>query len=160
MNFSMKFRENTHIFTLKKILQERHGRIDDLSLCFHAYTEMNEIKDEMLTLKQCGLKGAPLVKPTVEEQEFLDAAAGVPSSSGNATGEGAGGAREGEEGKDAVASGNNDDGENDGDVNGGTAAVNTPSKPVQDTEYEIPSYQLFYDFKPTNYSDPVVLYFH
>lgn len=43
MNFSMKFRENTYIFTIKKILQERHGRIDDLKLCFHAFTETNEI---------------------------------------------------------------------------------------------------------------------
>ena len=38
MNFSMKFRETTHIFTLKKLLQQRHGRVDDLRLCFNQFT--------------------------------------------------------------------------------------------------------------------------
>lgn len=107
MNFSMKFRENTHIFTLKKILQERHGRIDDLKLCFHAFTEINEIKDEMLTLKECGLKGQPL-EPM--ENELTETTAE------------------------------------------GVAKITTEV-------ITIPTVQLFYDFKPTNFSDPVVLYF-
>eukprot|EP01032_Pedospumella_encystans_P010122 gene10122-11859_t len=102
MNFSMKFRENTHVFTLKKLLQERHGRIDDLKLCFHAFTEGNEIHNEMLTLKECGLKGAPIEPPDLEEGETA------------------------------------------------------PAEPV---EMVIPTVQLFYDFKPANFSDPVVLYF-
>jgi hypothetical protein len=101
MNFSMKFRENTHIFTLKKLLQERHGRIDDLKLCFHAFVEQNEIHNEMLTLRECGLKGAPIEPPEPEE---------------------------------------------------GVA-------PIAAADMVIPSVQLFYDFKPANFSDPVVLYF-
>lgn len=102
MNFSMKFRETTHIFTLKKLLQERHGRIDDLKLCFHAYTEANEIHNDMLTLRDCGLKGQPIEPPEPEEGQ------------------------------------------------------EPPTEPVEMT---IPTVQLFYDFKPTNFSDPVVLYF-
>lgn len=102
MNFTMKFRENTHIFTLKKLLQERHGRVDDLKLCFHAFTESNEIDNEMLTLRECGLKGQPIEPPEPEEGQ------------------------------------------------------EPPPEPV---EMVIPTFQLFYDFKPGNFSDPVVLYF-
>jgi hypothetical protein len=47
MNFSMKFRETTHIFTLKKLLQQRHGRVDDLRLCFNQFTG----KDSMHMIK-------------------------------------------------------------------------------------------------------------
>ena len=93
MNFSMKFKEETRIFTIKKILQERHGKLESLKLCFHAFVEANEVDDEMLTLKECGLKGV-LVDIT-----------------------------------------NNDE-------------VAT-----------IPTVQLFYDFKPVNFSDPVILFF-
>ncbi len=92
MNFSMKFKENTRIFSLKKILQHRHGRMDELKLCFNAFTEGNEIHDEMLTLLECGLRGHP-------------------------------------------------------------------TDPAQlDTDKEIPTVLLFYDFKSTNFSDPVILY--
>mmetsp|Transcript_14024 Transcript_14024/g.23327 ORF Transcript_14024/g.23327 Transcript_14024/m.23327 type:complete len:148 (+) Transcript_14024:98-541(+) len=105
MNFSMMFRENTRIFTLKKLLQERHGRIDDLKLCFHAFNETNEIKDEMMTLKECGLKGVPLEPPELEE------------------------------GAD-------------------------PATQIKAEDIVVPSIILMYDFKPANFSDPVVLYFH
>ena len=57
MNFSQKFRETTHVFTVKKLLCERHGRIEDLRICLNSFSETTEIKDEMLTLKECGLKG-------------------------------------------------------------------------------------------------------
>jgi hypothetical protein len=32
--------------------------MDDLRICFHAFTEANEIKNEMLTLQECGLSGS------------------------------------------------------------------------------------------------------
>lgn len=92
MNFQMKFKESTHIFSIKKILQNRHGRMDDLKLCFHAFQEANEIHDEMLTLLDYGLKGHP-----------------------------------------------------------------TDPKELN-TDPEIPTVLLFYDFKPTDFSDPVILY--
>eukprot|EP00596_Hydrurales_sp_CCMP1899_P001650 CAMPEP_0119051376 /NCGR_PEP_ID=MMETSP1177-20130426/73015_1 /TAXON_ID=2985 /ORGANISM="Ochromonas sp, Strain CCMP1899" /LENGTH=98 /DNA_ID=CAMNT_0007030561 /DNA_START=247 /DNA_END=543 /DNA_ORIENTATION=+ len=53
----MKFRENTHIFSIKAILRDRHGRMEDLKMCFKSFTEANQITDDMLTLLDCGLKG-------------------------------------------------------------------------------------------------------
>ena len=38
---------------------EHHGRVDDLILCKGSFTEANELKDEMQTLKGYGIKGAP-----------------------------------------------------------------------------------------------------
>eukprot|EP01036_Dinobryon_divergens_P026368 gene26368-35006_t len=93
MNFSMRFKDETHIFSLKKILHERHGKLDDLKLCFHAFNEENEINNEMLTLKELGLKSC-----------FVD--------------------------------------------------IDNKEEAMT-----IPTVQLFYDFKPTNFSDPVILYF-
>ena len=63
MNFTMKFKEDTHIFSIKKLLRERHGRMDDLKLCFNSFSEANEITDEMLTLLEYGLKG---VQPEIK----------------------------------------------------------------------------------------------
>jgi len=73
MNFTMKFKEDTYIFSIKKLLRERHGQIDDLRLCFNAFTEANEVNDEMLTLRDCGLKGHPCgAAVTPEEKELED----------------------------------------------------------------------------------------
>ena len=58
MNFRQRFKETTNIFTIKKLLTERHGRVEDMKICVDAFSEANEIKDEMLTLKECGLKRA------------------------------------------------------------------------------------------------------
>lgn len=92
MNFSMRFRDDTHLFTIKKILQERHGKLDSLKLCFHAFTDNNEVHDEMITLREFGIKGVPIDLNNPQEVEL------------------------------------------------------------------IPTVQLFYDFKSTNFSDPVILY--
>eukprot|EP01035_Chromulina_nebulosa_P020352 gene20352-26416_t len=51
----MKFRESTYIFTIKKLLRERHGRMDDLKICFNSFIEPNEVKNDMLTLKECNI---------------------------------------------------------------------------------------------------------
>jgi hypothetical protein len=98
MNFSQTFRETTHIFTIKKLLREKHGRVDDLKICFHAFTETNEIHDEMATLLDCGLKGYPCGGAISAEEKLAE-------------------------------------------------------------ERSIPTYQLFYDYKPCNQADPVVLFF-
>jgi hypothetical protein len=68
----MKFKEDTYIFTIKKILRERHGKIEDLRLCFNSFIEANEIHDEMLTLKDCGLKGHPCGAAVTEEEKQLE----------------------------------------------------------------------------------------
>jgi len=99
MNFNMKFREDTHIFTIKKLLAERHGRVEELKLCFHAFSESNEVKDEMSTLKGCGIKGR---QPQM---------------------------------------------------------VMGPSGSYIIEPESIPTVQVFYDFKPLDYSDPVMLFY-
>lgn len=50
MNFTLKVKESTNIFSIKDILRNRHGRMDDLKICFKSFTEANEVKDDMLTL--------------------------------------------------------------------------------------------------------------
>jgi hypothetical protein len=114
MNFTMKFKEDTRIFTIKvpsllsvvvsashlcsssqKVLAKRHGRMTDLKICLNNFTESNEISDEMLTLLECGMRGEP---------QEIDAE-GNPMDS------------------------------------------------------NLPLYQIFYDFKPCEFGDPVLLYF-
>jgi hypothetical protein len=99
MNFSERFRDNTHVFTIKKLLRERHGRMEDMKICFNAFTESNEVADEMMTLQECGIKG---VQP-----EVVIGANGQPEL--------------------------NYDG--------------------------VPRVEVIYDFKPHDFSDPVLLYF-
>lgn len=101
MNFSVKFRETTPIFTIKKLLRERHGRVEDLKLCLHSFTEANELNDEMLTLLEVGLKGR------IPEMKL---------SSGH--------------GSDLVVD-----------------------------EESIPCFQIYYDFRPVDFSDPIMLFF-
>ena len=66
MNFRMKLRENTYIFTIKNILKDKHGRMDDLRVCFESFHESKEVKDDMLTLLDCGCRGE-LIKKIVDE---------------------------------------------------------------------------------------------
>jgi hypothetical protein len=98
MNFQQKFTENTHIFTIKKMLAERHGHLKDLKLCIGSYIEANEIVDEMLTLRECGLAGKPQVK-------YLD-----------------------------------------------------ENNMVKIDESDVPVVQIYYDFKPADTGDPVLLF--
>ena len=71
MNFAMKFREDTHLFTIKKLLQERHGKLDSLKICFHSFTESNQQSNEMLTLKEVGIKGVPVDLNLPEEVQMI-----------------------------------------------------------------------------------------
>ena len=52
MNFQHLFRSNTHIFTIKKLLQERHGRIKKIVLWKDEFRETKEMLDDMKTLKE------------------------------------------------------------------------------------------------------------
>lgn len=57
----------------QNLLLEHHGRVDDLILCKGSFTEANELKDEMQTLKGYGIKGAPSgVDPPVTVPLFYD----------------------------------------------------------------------------------------
>lgn len=95
----------------------------------------------MLTLKECGLKGAP-------EPEPIDPDA-VPAATTTVN-----------NGITKSTSGNTIE-KND--------EIGSPSSPshmgvseklsTASSSISIPAYQLFYDFKPTNYSDPIILYY-
>ena len=52
MNFEHLFTSNTHIFTIQKLLQERHGRIKDLVLWKDEFRETKEMLNSMKTLKE------------------------------------------------------------------------------------------------------------
>lgn len=98
MNFNMRLKEQTNIFTLKKLLAERHGRVEDMRICIDAFSEANEIKDEMLTLKECGLKGRP------------------------------------------------------------PSMIRAPDGSIIEEEGSVPTVHIFYDFKPLDFSDPILLH--
>jgi hypothetical protein len=66
MNFDMKFKDSTRIFTIKKLLQNRHGKMDKLKLFFNKCDEENEIHDEMLSLADCGFQGHPTHPAEIE----------------------------------------------------------------------------------------------
>lgn len=82
------------IHILQKELATRHGRMSDLKLCVNNFSEANEIVDDMLTLKEVGIKGIPV----------------------------------------------------------------DPDVPMEDQD-RLPLVQIFYDFKPCDSGDPVLLYF-
>lgn len=61
------------LFWPQNLLLEHHGRVDDLILCKGSFTEANELKDEMQTLKGYGIKGVPRgVEPPVTVPLFYD----------------------------------------------------------------------------------------
>ncbi|CAM9187274.1 unnamed protein product [Discosporangium mesarthrocarpum] len=72
LDFKYCVRTKTHVFTIKKMLMERHGRITDLVLCKGSFTEANELSDEMLTLEDYGVQGAPKDMPPVTVPLFYD----------------------------------------------------------------------------------------
>lgn len=58
---------------MQNLLLEHHGRVSDLILCKGAFTQANELTDEMQTLKGYGVKGAPRgVEPPVIVPLFYD----------------------------------------------------------------------------------------
>ena len=59
MNFKLRVPTESYVFAVKQKLCERHGRIRDLVLCKHSYAEKNELTDDMKTLKEYGILGAP-----------------------------------------------------------------------------------------------------
>ncbi|CAM9502411.1 unnamed protein product [Hapterophycus canaliculatus] len=73
LDFKHRARTTTHIFTIKNLLLQHHGRVADLILCKGAFTEANELSDEMRTLKGYGIKGVPRgMEPPVVVPLFYD----------------------------------------------------------------------------------------
>lgn len=62
-----------HYCVGQNLLLQHHGRVADLILCKGAFTEANELNDEMQTLKGYGVKGAPRgFEPPVVVPLFYD----------------------------------------------------------------------------------------
>ena len=59
MDTSMRVKTDTHLFTIKHNLVKRHGRIKDLVICKGSFTSANELSDDMKTLEDYGVTGAP-----------------------------------------------------------------------------------------------------
>merc|ERR1719231_579746 len=59
MDTSMRVKTDTHLFTIKQKLVQRHGRIKDLVICKDSFTAKNELDDDMKTLEEYGVTGAP-----------------------------------------------------------------------------------------------------
>lgn len=72
MNFKMRIRTETHLFTVKNTLAERHGRIKDLVICKDSFAEKNEMREDMRTLADYGIFGAPEDKEPVSVQIYYE----------------------------------------------------------------------------------------
>lgn len=59
MDFSRTIRvDNTSLATLKDVIKKWHGgKIKTLTVCKDSYKEMNELRNNSLTLKECGIDG-------------------------------------------------------------------------------------------------------
>jgi hypothetical protein len=100
----------------------------------------------MLTLKECGLKGAP-------EPELLDPDA-IPATTTTTTT-----TTTANIGITKSLSGNAIDKIDEASTASPSSPSHMVSEKVSTASISIPAYQLFYDFKPTNYSDPIILYY-
>mmetsp|Transcript_973 Transcript_973/g.1221 ORF Transcript_973/g.1221 Transcript_973/m.1221 type:complete len:148 (+) Transcript_973:20-463(+) len=73
MNMDYRVKTSTHIFRIKNMLKEKHGRIEDLIICKDSFNEANEMADEMKTLAEYGINGAPEdVEPHITVPIFYD----------------------------------------------------------------------------------------
>jgi hypothetical protein len=72
LNFTMRVRTTTRLFTIKRKLEERHGRICDLVVCKDSFCEKNEMNDDMMTLEDYGVEGCAKELDPVIVQLFYD----------------------------------------------------------------------------------------
>ncbi|KAJ8601476.1 hypothetical protein CTAYLR_005700 [Chrysophaeum taylorii] len=72
MNFKLSVPTSTFVFAIKQRLVERHGRIRDLVVCHTAFAQANEMSDDVKTLQDYGIRGAPHTEPPVEVPIFYE----------------------------------------------------------------------------------------
>jgi hypothetical protein len=53
LNFVHRCKSSTYLFSLRKLLVERHGRIKDLKICLNVFSEKTELSDEMRRIGDC-----------------------------------------------------------------------------------------------------------
>ncbi|OQR82177.1 hypothetical protein THRCLA_23233 [Thraustotheca clavata] len=59
LNFKWKVKTSTRLFALKNELEKRHGQVTNLKICKDHFAEANELTDDMMTLREYGIDGAP-----------------------------------------------------------------------------------------------------
>ena len=65
MNFHHRCKTDTRLFQIKNLLQEKHGRMQNLKICKEAFAERNEMVDDMATLEAEGIQGAAQEAPQI-----------------------------------------------------------------------------------------------
>ena len=63
--------ENTRLFSIKRKIKARHGRISNLRVYLGTMQPQTELKDEMATLEELGVEGLPLVNPVAMDPTAL-----------------------------------------------------------------------------------------
>ena len=60
MDFSRTLRvDNTSLGTVKEVIMKWHGgKISSLTVCKHSFQQMNELHEDDLSLKECGIDGS------------------------------------------------------------------------------------------------------
>lgn len=71
MNFRLKLRQRTPVFSLKRELEERHGQITSIKLCLNHFADRNELVDEMKSLADYGLKGGSVDEHDPDMQQYI-----------------------------------------------------------------------------------------
>ncbi|ETV77037.1 hypothetical protein H257_08952 [Aphanomyces astaci] len=57
LNFRLKTKTTTRLFSIKNEIAKRHGPITNLKICKDHFAEGNELTDDMLTLHDYGIDG-------------------------------------------------------------------------------------------------------
>ena len=66
MDFQLSMKVDTCLFTVKTLLNQKHGRITDLVVCKGGFNEQSELTDDTKMLQEYGIAGGPKEKaPTV-----------------------------------------------------------------------------------------------
>ncbi|OQR87183.1 hypothetical protein ACHHYP_09416 [Achlya hypogyna] len=72
LNFKWKVKTSTRLFAVKNELEKRHGPITNLKICKDHFAEGNELTDEMMSLHEYGIDGAPEYEKEVVCQIYYD----------------------------------------------------------------------------------------
>ncbi|POM73417.1 Expressed Hypothetical protein [Phytophthora palmivora] len=63
LNFKFRTKTTTRLFAIKQQIQKQHGPVTDLKICKGHFSEANELKQDMMTLAEYGIEGAPEGEP-------------------------------------------------------------------------------------------------
>ena len=178
LNFTHRCKSTTYLFSLRKVLVERHGRIKDLKICLNVFSEKTELPDEM---RRIGDYIAEMQEEAERAQQAPAATASSSKGGGGSTpsrtvakqntmkrddGGSASAARGGSSDPttsaeynspfdEAGGSAKDDDGDKDEEEKGTKKGEDNNKKGTRDQE--LPGelqVKIYYDFKPFDAEDP------